>query len=155
MRPVTKIAFEDLRPGRTFDLGTIMVDRDEMVTFARRYDPQPFHVDARAGRESIFGGLSASGWYTACLWMRSWVDGVLNRSTALGSPGGRELRWHAPVFAGDVLRCVAEISSTRLSRSRPGLGIVDVVGRCERAGEAVMSLEFTVFFGTRESGATA
>lgn len=150
---MTKIAFEDLRPGTTLDLGTVTVDRDEMVAFARQYDPQPFHVDEDAGRESIFGGLSASGWFTACLWMRTWVTHFLNHSMSQGSPGGRELRWYAPVFPGDVLTCVAEIGSARTSRSRPGLGIVDIVGRCERDGETVMSFEFTAFFASRDQRA--
>lgn len=149
---MTKIAFEDLHPGQTIDIGTVTVDRAEMLAFARQYDPQPFHVDEQAGRESVFGGLCASGWFTASVWMRAWVTQFLNNSTSQGSPGGRELRWYAPVFPGDVLSCVAEIGSTRLSRTRPGLGIVDIIGRCERDGEPVMSFEFTAFFATRDGG---
>ena len=87
-----ELTFEDLTPGRVFELGTIVVDHDEMLAFARRFDPQPFHVDEAAGRESIFKGLAASGWFTASLWMRAYVDGVLNRSRSLGSPGaGQEI----------------------------------------------------------------
>ena len=83
-----EIAFEDLVPGRVFDLGSTVVDHDEMVAFARRFDPQPFHVDPVAAASSLFGGLAASGWFTAGLWMRLYVGGVLSRATSLGSPGG-------------------------------------------------------------------
>ncbi|MDN5859831.1 MAG: acyl dehydratase, partial [Pseudonocardia sp.] len=91
--------FEDLTAGRVFDLGTVTIDRDEMIAFARRFDPQPFHIDEQAGQESIFGRLAASGWYTSSLWMRAYVDHVLARAASLGSPGGDEVAWPAPVFA--------------------------------------------------------
>ena len=75
-----------------------------MLAFARRFDPQPFHVDERAAAASLFGGLAASGWFTAGLWMRAYVDGILARADGLGSPGGEHIAWPAPVFAGDQLR---------------------------------------------------
>ena len=77
--------FEDLRPGTVYDLGEVSVDEAEMVAFARRYDPQPFHVDAVAASETPFAGLIASGWYTACLWMRTYVDRVLTSLAAYRS----------------------------------------------------------------------
>src|ERR687895_1266049 len=104
-----ELAFEDFTPGRVFDLGTTVVDRDEMLAFARRFDPQPFHVDEEAGKASIFGGLTASGWFTAALWMRAYADRVLARAASLGSPGGEEIVWPAPVFAGDTLRATMEV----------------------------------------------
>ena len=79
-----ELYFEDLTPGRVFDLGTTVVDRDEMLAFARRFDPQPFHVDEEAGKASMFGALTASGWFTAALWMRAYADGVLARAASLG-----------------------------------------------------------------------
>jgi acyl dehydratase len=145
-----ELAFEDLTPGRVFDLGTTVVDRDEMVAFARRFDPQPFHLDEDAAASSLFKGLAASGWFTAGLWMRAYVDTVLNRATSLGSPGGDDIAWPAPVFAGDELRASMEILEARLSRSRPGLGLVRLRATLHRGDELVFRSTFTGMFGTRE-----
>lgn len=146
---MTALAFEDLTPGRVFDLGSTVVDRDEMVAFARRFDPQPFHVDEDAAAASLFGGLAASGWFTAGLWMRLYVDAVLSRATSLGSPGGEEIAWPAPVFAGDELRATMEVLDARRSASRPGLGLVRLRARMDRAGTDVFRSTFTGMFGTR------
>jgi acyl dehydratase len=143
-----EIAFTDLVPGRVFDLGTTVVDHDEMVAFARRFDPQPFHVDPAAAASSLFGGLAASGWFTAGLWMRLYVDGVLSRATSLGSPGGEEIAWPAPVFAGDELHATMEVLEARRSASRPGLGLVRLRGRMERGGTEVFRSTFTGMFDT-------
>jgi len=144
-----EFAFEDFTPGRVIDLGTTVVDRDEMVAFSRRFDPQPFHVDEAAGAESLFKGLAASGWFTTGLWMRLYVDTVLNRATSLGSPGGEDIAWPAPVFAGDELRASMEIIEARLSRSRPGLGLVKLRATLHRGEEQVFRSTFTGMFGTR------
>lgn len=130
-------AFEDFTTGRVFDLGTLGVDREEMLAFARRFDPQPFHVDEHAAAESIFKGLAASGWFTAGLWMRAYVDTVLNHATSLGSPGGEEISWPAPVFAGDELTATMEVMDARRSRSRPEMGLVAVGARLARGGTDV------------------
>ncbi len=129
----------------------MVVDREEMVAFARRFDPQPFHVDEQAGKESVFGALAASGWFTAGLWMRTYVDGVLARAAALGSPGGEEIAWPAPVFAGDELRASMEVVEARLSRSRPTMGLVKLRGWMHRGDEVVFRSTFTGMFGTRGS----
>ena len=144
-----EIVFEDLTPGRVFDLGTVVIERDEMVAFARRFDPQPFHLDEAAARESIFGGLAASGWYTAGLWMRAYVDGVLARSSALGSPGGDEIYWPAPVFAGDRLHATMEILEARRSKSRPEMGLVTLRAAMHRGDTLVYRGRFTGMFGVR------
>ncbi len=144
-----ELAFEDLTPGRVFDLGTTVVDREEMVAFARRFDPQPFHVDETAAAVSLFGGLAASGWFTAGLWMRLYVDEVLSRATSLGSPGGEDIAWPAPVFAGDELRASMEILEARLSRSRPTMGLVKLRARLHREADEVFRSTFTGMFGTR------
>jgi acyl dehydratase len=149
---VAELAFEDLVPGRVFDLGTTVVDRDEMVAFARRFDPQPFHVDEHAAATSLFGGLAASGWFTAGLWMRAYVDTVLSRATSLGSPGGDEIAWPAPVFAGDELRASMEVVEARRSHSRPGLGLVRLRGTLHRDEELVFRSTFTGMFGVRDAG---
>ena len=150
---MTEIAFEDLTPGRVFDLGTTLVDGEEMVAFARRFDPQPFHVDEAAGRSSLFGRLAASGWFTAGLWMRLYVDQVLNRASSLGSPGGEEISWPAPGFAGDELRASLEVLEARRSRSRPGLGLVRLRASLHRGDEVVYRSTFTGMFGTRDAEA--
>ncbi len=149
MTVAPELCFEDLTPGRVFDLGTTVVDRDEMLAFARRFDPQPFHVDEQAGTASIFGGLAASGWFTASLWMRAYVDGVLTRAASLGSPGGEEIAWPAPVFAGDQLRASMEVLEARRSRSRPSLGLVKLRARMHRDDEVVFRSTFTGMFGVR------
>lgn len=144
------IAYEDLVPGSSFDLGEITIDRDEMIDFARRFDPQPFHLDEQAGKESVLGGLCASGWYTASLWMRAYVDHLLTDSTAQGSPGGNELSWIAPVFPGDVLRLGVEINSSRRSHSKPNMGLVEITGTADRGDDRVMRFTFLGMFGTRD-----
>ena len=144
------IAYEDFEPGRTFDLGKVEIDRAEMLEFARRFDPQPFHLDEEAGRKSVLGGLCASGWYTASLWMRAYVDHVLADSTSQGSPGGNELSWSAPVFPGDVLHFQLEVTGRRRSRSKPGLGLVELTGTADRGADRVLRFSFVGLFGTRE-----
>lgn len=143
------IAFEDLPAGRIIPLGETIVDREDMLDFARKFDPQPFHLDDEAGRNSIFGGLSASGWYTASLWMRSWVDVVLADSTSQGSPGVRELTWLAPVFPGDTLTFAAEVLTARLSKKRPELGLVEFACTAHRADELVYRFVSTGMFTAR------
>jgi acyl dehydratase len=147
-----ELAFEDFTPGRVFDLGTVVVDRDEMVAFAHRFDPQPFHVDEEAAKESLFGGLAASGWFTMGLWMRAYADGVLARATSLGSPGGEEVAWPAPVFAGDELHASMEVVEARRSRTRPGMGLVKLRAWMYRGDQAVLRCTFTGMFGTRDGG---
>ncbi|MCE3550133.1 MaoC family dehydratase [Pseudonocardia sp. RS11V-5] len=154
MPDAPEIAFEDLTPGRVFDLGAVTVDHDEMVEFARRFDPQPFHLDEAAGKESIFGQLAASGWFTAGLWMRLYADGLLLRSTALGSPGGDEIAWPAPVFAGDRLFASLEILEARRSSSKPWMGLVTLRAWMRRGAadseDVVYRGRFTGMFGSRE-----
>ncbi|GAB2680433.1 MaoC family dehydratase [Saccharopolyspora gloriosae] len=149
IRGMVAIAYDDLTPGRVFDLGTVRIDRDEMVEFARRFDPQPFHLDEEAGKRSVLGGLCASGWYTSSLWMRAYVDHVLADSTSQGSPGGNELTWSAPVFPDDELRFGMTVNSARLSKSKPGLGLVEITGTADRDEERVMRFTFLGMFGTR------
>lgn len=149
------IAYEDFHPGRVFDLGRVGIDREDMVEFARRFDPQPFHLDEEAGRNSVLGGLCASGWYTASLFMRAYVDHVLNDSTSQGSPGGSELSWTAPVFPGDVLHFRMEVNSRRRSHSKPELGLVEITGTADRGPDRVMRFTFLGMFGAREQAGDA
>jgi acyl dehydratase len=153
--PDPEVYFEDLPAGRRIALGSVVVDRDEMLAFNRRFDPQPFHVDEDAAKASLFGGLCASGWFTASLWMRCYVDALLSRSASLGSPGGDEIAWPAPVFPGDRLDATMEIVAARVSASRPQLGLITLAGTLTRADpEAVVfRSRFTGMFGRRD-GAT-
>ncbi|MEI8183847.1 MAG: MaoC family dehydratase, partial [Desulfomonile sp.] len=95
--------FEDYVPGSVHEFGSIAVEEAEMINFARRFDPQPFHIDPEAAKQSIFGGLIASGWHTASLAMRLLVDHYISHVASLGSPGVDELRWLKPVRPGDTL----------------------------------------------------
>jgi acyl dehydratase len=141
--------FEDFRPGERFDLGSVVVDEAEMLAFARRFDPQPFHVDPEAAVHTPFGGLIASGWYTVSLFMRLYVDAVLADSTSQGSPGLSELRWLFPVRAGDELRGALVVLETAPSQTRPGRGTVVLRGELLRGVDPVLRLTFRGLFGRR------
>ena len=141
--------FEDFRPGDVLDLGSTRVDGAEMVAFARRFDPQPFHLDEQAAAGTPFGGVIASGFFTASLWMRMYVDAVLADSTSQGSPGMSELRWLAPVRAGDLLTGRLTVLAATPSTTRPGRGTVLLRGELVRDGEPVLRCEFRGLFGRR------
>jgi len=116
--------FDDYLPGATYDCGSVSVGEDEIVSFARQFDPQPFHVDPGAAARGPFGGLIASGWHTAALVMRQLVDHYLPEEASLGSPGLDEMRWPDPVRPGDTLRVRASVVETRRSLSKPDRGIM-------------------------------
>ena len=145
--------FEDFRAGDHYDLGTAVIDEAEMLAFARRFDPQPFHVDPEAAVETPFGGIIASGWFTMAVFMRLYVDTVLVGSTSQGSPGLSELRWLLPVRAGDVLSGRLTVLEAAPSRTRPGRGTVVLRGELLRAGTPVMSSTFRGLFGRRGAAA--
>jgi acyl dehydratase len=143
---VPEIYLDDLQPGQTFALGGRSIDRDEIVAFARAFDPQPFHLDEAVAQASIYGQLIASGWHTVCIFMRLFADGLLNRTAAIGSPGVDELRWLKPVRAGDRLEAEVEILEVRPSRSRPDRGAARI--RCvvrNQQGD-VLTMIATVMF---------
>lgn len=115
--------FEDYEVGHRSSFGRYEVTRDEVLEFAAKYDPQPFHLDDEAAAQTHFGRLSASGWHTCAMTMRMLVDNITQeKSAGLGSPGLDELRWLKPVYPGDTLRVEAEIVELRPSRSRPEMG---------------------------------
>lgn len=116
--------YEDFAEGRVFDLGPYLVTREEVIAFAREFDPQPFHLDEAAAKSSVLGGLSASGWHNCAILMRMICDGYLNNSASLGSSGISEVKWQKPVFAGETVRGRMTVVSRRLSQSRPDRGIV-------------------------------
>ncbi len=112
---------EDFEVGETLELGSCHVTREEILEFARRYDPQPFHVDEAAARRSIYGGLIASGWHTTAMLMRLLVDGMAGVNS-MGSPGTDEIRWLKPVRPGDTLTARAVVLDVVPSRSKPDRG---------------------------------
>jgi acyl dehydratase len=145
--------FEDFTEGQVIELGTIPVlSEDEIIGFARQYDPQPFHTDPVAAKETIYGGLIASGWQTALLTMRLMVDELLNQTAAQGSPGVENIRFLKPVRAGDRLRgrytvLVAEPSTRKPTRGK-------ILGRTElldEGGDVVYSMDGWTLIGRRES----
>lgn len=116
--------FEDFQVGDVFELGTASVTEEEIIAFARQFDPQPFHVDPAQARASVFGGIIASGWHTASLLMRLLVDNFLRETLSLGSPGLDEVRWLQPLRPGDTLRARFTILECRASKSRAEMGIL-------------------------------
>ncbi len=116
--------FEELQVGMVVTHPPVVLTREEMLSYARTYDPQPFHVDEAAAEQSRWGGLIGSGWLTCSLAMRMFYDAALKGSEAFGSPGLERLRWPNPVRPGDALRLEATVDSKRVSSSRSDLGIV-------------------------------
>jgi acyl dehydratase len=136
--------WDDYEVGQKFDLGSTSFTADEIVSFARQYDPQSFHVDAAAAGQSMFGGLIASGWHVTAKLMRLFVDNYVDQRTALGSPGVDEVRWLKPVRPGDTLSASVECAGKVPSRSRPEMGIVLEQWRAtNQKGELVMTLKGT------------
>src|SRR5271154_7264857 len=116
--------FEDFPLGEILEFGDRHVTAEEIIEFARQFDPQPFHLDAEAARGTQAGGLIASGWHTASLLMRMCCDAFVSRSASQGGPGVEELNWVKPVRPGDRLRARRTTLSARVSGSRPAIGLV-------------------------------
>ena len=115
--------FEDVVPGTKSSFGRYEVTREEVVEFATKYDPQPFHLSDEAAAKTHFGKLAASGWHTTAMMMRMLVDNMSAiQQAGLGSPGLDELRWLTPVYPGDILRVETEVLDKRPSRSRLDMG---------------------------------
>ena len=116
--------YEDIEVGSKSSFGRYEVTREEVMDFASKYDPQPFHLDDDAAAQTHFGRLSASGWHTCSMTMAMMVENMKGeKSAGLGSPGVDSLRWIKPVYPGDTLRCETEIIEKRRSSSRPEMGI--------------------------------
>ena len=134
--------FEDVIVGTRMEFGSKTVSKEEIIEFATKYDPQPFHIDEEAAKDSPYGGLIASGWHTAGMAMRLLVDNMIDDTAGLGSPGWNNLRWHIPVRPGDTLRVVTEFRDKKRSASKPMMGTV--FGYMEvfnQKDEVVMSVE--------------
>ena len=116
--------YEDFTVGESWDLGAYRVTAEEIKGFAREFDPQFFHLDEDRAKSSVLGGLSASGWHTCGMLMRLMVDGYLNRTAAMGSPGLEEVKWLKPVYAGETLTGRMTVLAKRQSKSRPEMGLI-------------------------------
>lgn len=140
--------FEDFAAGQVYDLGVVEIDEAEMVEFARRYDPQPFHINPDVS--SPYGGLIASGWYTGALFMRRYVERLIGDADSRGSGGMTELRWLQPVRAGDRLRAVVEVVDTRPSSRHADRGTVTLRWLLlNQRGEPVLRAVVLGLFGRR------
>lgn len=145
--------WEDFHVGDTAPMGEVVVDRDEVIAFASKYDPQPFHIDEAAAQASLYGGLIASGWHTVSMVMRMMVDSYLSKAASLGSPGVDNVRWLKPVRPGDRIRGQRTVLETRPSASRPNMGMVK--SRWEvynQNDELVMTMEGYGMFERRAPG---
>ncbi len=141
------LAYEDFHPGRRFALGPVTVSTEEIIEFAREFDPQPMHIDEAAGRASILGGLAASGWHTSAMLMRMMIDSYLLNSLSEGAPGIDIMEWRRPVIAGDTLSGHSTVLEARALRSRPGIGIVKFRHELEnQRGELVCVSENPIMF---------
>jgi acyl dehydratase len=146
--------FEDFPVGVRRELGSRTLDEEQMVGFARQYDPQPFHIDAEAAKDSPFGGLIASGWQTCALTMRIMCDAFMLQAASLGSPGVDEVRWTKPVRAGDTLTAYSTVLEARPSRSKPDRGvIVSLTEVVNQHGDLVMTMRGMTMMATRPPGA--
>lgn len=145
-----KYYFEDFKVGDATLLPSRRVTQDEIITFAKEFDPQPFHVDPEAAKDSIYGGLIASGWHTCCLIMRMMCDAYLLDTASLGSPGIDEVRWLKPVRPGDTIRGERVTLEARASRSKPDRGLVNSEWRIyNQQDELVMTMRGMGLFKRR------
>ena len=149
-QPQYKYYWEDFQIGSIHEYDSITVSKEDIIAFATQFDPQPFHLDEEAAKDSLFGGLCASGWHTSALAMRMVCDGGLRESASLGSPGVDKLRWLKPVFPGDTLHMRIEVLDARPLKSKPNVGLVhnrwDVFNQND---EMVMQLEAHVMYRRR------
>jgi acyl dehydratase len=151
---VSKLYFEDFKPGPFAEYGPRTLSREEIVAFAAEFDPQPMHLDEDAARETMLGGLSASGWHTCGLMMRMMCDGFLLNSSSMGTNAVEEVQWLKPVRPGDALTLRMTVLETRVSKSRPEIGFVGMLMEMiNQDGTRVMALKAPLIFGTRRAEA--
>ncbi len=150
--PINQRYFEDYVPGSVFEYGSIAVTEDEILDFAKRFDPQSIHTDPHAAKEGPFGGLIASGWHTAAIMMRLFVQHYLSHVASMASPGIDELRWLLPVRPGDSLSIKVSVLEANRSRSKPDRGLVrSFIEVLNQNREVVMSLKAMNILRCRET----
>lgn len=139
--------FEDFHVGQQNRFGHYAVTENEVIEFAEKYDPQYFHLDHEAAKNSLFGGLCASGWHTAAMFMRMLVDSIPAEHGSLGSPGVEKIRWLKPVYPGYVLSVQGTVKECRLSETKPGVGLVSAFYEIvNQNDDVVMTVESNAFF---------
>lgn len=144
--------WEDFEVGDVIEFGSRTLSKEEIIAFAKEYDPQPFHIDEEAAKDTIFQGLAASGWQTGAIYMRMLVDDLLSKTVSMGSPGVEEMRWLKPVRPGDTLRARFTVLEANASKSRPNMGVLRSKAEVlNQSDEVVMSLVAIGFFGRRPS----
>lgn len=144
--------FDDYEEGETFEFGDHLVTEQEITEFARRYDPQPFHLDAAAAAASHFGGIVGSGWMSCAILMRLLCDHFISRVSSMGSPGVDQVRWLRPVRPGDRLRARVRVRAVRASQTRPDRGIVSAEHELlNQRDEVVMTMSGNGFYLRRPS----
>ena len=142
--------FEDFKVGDVTEVGPVSVSEAEIIDFAERFDPQPFHIDPEAAKSSPFGGLIASGWHTTALFMGMFVRGILLDSASLGSPGVEAIRWTAPVRPGDTLTGRVTITDVQPSETNPKRGTVFTTNEVfNQDGVLVLTMKARGFFARR------
>ena len=149
------LTFEDFPPGHFGTFGPRHVTREEILTFAAEFDPQPMHLDEAAAAKSMLKGLSGSGWHLCSITMRMMFDGYIGRTASLGSPGINELRWLAPFRPGDDLTLDVDVVEARISRSRPDTGIVTFHGVVRNAAGQLLCEMVSPIIVERRAGAAA
>ncbi len=148
-----KYYFEDFTVGRRFETSGSIVTAEEMMEFAREFDPQPMHLDAEAGKASILGGLAASGWHTSAMMMRMMFDSFLEETASEGAPGVDTMEWKKPVMAGDSLHYCGEVLNARPLNSKPGIGLVNFGHTVrDQNGAVVLYLENPAMVRLRPAG---
>jgi acyl dehydratase len=154
--PIEDRWLEDFVPGAVYEFGRAEVTASEIIDFARRFDPQPMQIDPQAAARGPFDGLIASGWHTAGLMMRLFVEHFLPGHASLASPGIDELRWTRPVRPGDVLRLRVSVLAATRSRSRPDRGMLrTLIEVLNQNGEVVMTLKPMNLLRCRPAGGEA
>jgi acyl dehydratase len=150
--PTKALYLEDLYPGQRFVSGTYTLDEAQIKAFAAQFDPQPFHLDEDAAKDSLFGGLAASGWHTAAITMRLQVESGLPISGGIIGAGG-ELNWPRPTRPGDTLQVESEVLEVTPSRSRPTRGMITVRSETRnQRGEIVQTLTVKLVVPRRSAG---
>jgi acyl dehydratase len=145
-------AYEDFSVGEVVEAGPHLVTAEDIRSFAARFDPQPMHLEGSAAQNTVVDGLYASGMHTVCIHMRLLVDGFLRNTRGMGSPGVEEVRYLAPVRAGDSLTLRLEVTNLRASASRPDIGFLRFRSEIlNQSGTPVMSMVSTLMFARRDA----
>ncbi|WP_244475373.1 MaoC family dehydratase [Rhizobium sp. Leaf311] len=151
-----KYGFEDFTPGRSFPLGPKLVTAEEIIEFAEEFDPQPMHLSEEAGKASILGGLAASGWHTCGMLMRMTVDSYISHSPSQAGLGVDLVEWKKPVLAGDTLSGTTTVIDQRVSKTRPGMGVVKLRHELQnQRGQIVCIVELNAMLATSAETANA